>query len=537
MVIDEAEAASGCARERESRSSVESIVPNPNFQRELRGDDVLSENGSESLPPGDVNPDSPLSIPLPDSTPPPSVREGPSLEDEDTHELSSDEIGKEDETMEPDKEKDEYDPCHPLTSSEDEDVPPPQTQPLNTTTMNTLSPQKPKPAPAPPPVEVSTIPLPGDEYRRPTIQFSIPSRHRIFSMGSLIRRNKGVMKKEAKAGGSISFQSEMSKAFARKLDDSGSSGSAEPEKLSLVAEIFGSDEDEEEEETGAAHTNELETHVHVPVVTLPSLVVENPVPEPPPVVESTTEGLEGSKWRKIVEDEPVVTSIVPPKCLPVETPIEADQDDDVVVIGEVRSPPEVQIIETPPPEPEDELGRELLSSRDRRQHKKSTEPSTTKSSDEKSPTLKENTHAGSIDSLSDSENEFERQRLREKRLNAKKKDEERRRDRRSKSPKKDKDNKRTQKRRRSLSAESNCEEGEILDVPDKKKKKTKKSKKSKKRRRGTRSRSSSSSEDGVSFSEKKIPEEAHGQITEEDDGAEDVHWKKPSKSTKERNYR
>jgi hypothetical protein len=109
--------------------------------------------------------------------------------------------------------------------------------------------------PKDPEIDLSSIPMPSDEYRRPTIQFSIPTRHRLMSISSLIKRQKGVMKKQDKGGGSaMCYNSEVSKAF-HKSDggDGGGAGGDQSEdgqedrpKVSLVEEIFGSDDEDKD---------------------------------------------------------------------------------------------------------------------------------------------------------------------------------------------------------------------------------------------------------------------------------------------------
>jgi hypothetical protein len=454
-------------------------------------------------------------------------------DEDDAEDLSLESFPNNEDEEEKGEEKEEYDPSHPLTSSDDDevaDIPqpksPPPTKPPPETQRGKLRTESPA-------LNLASIPVPNEEYRRPTIQFSIPTRHRIFSMGSLIKRNKGLVRKEVKSGSSISFQTEMSKAFGteKEEEEEGEEGGqvekeGEGERVSLVAEIFGSDEEEEEG-----------TRVSEPLSTVP--LDPDPLPEPIlPAAETARDGvLDSAKWKKVVKD------IEPPLPAPL-------LDDDVVLICE--EPPEVQIIETPPTEPEDDL-RSDERRRERRSRKAAvvveveprTEPEAKEVASERNPS--------SLDSISEEDGpEMD---------NLKKKDGEKRTEEnvatvktatsfnimdfdpdkpspKDKSPKKDKE-KKASKRKKSFSNESNCEEGEILDVAEKKRKKGKKSKKSKKRKRSSKD---SRSPSPVEFTERKVPAgpRAVGSSSssdDEDDESKRVSWKKPSKLTKERNYR
>lgn len=214
-------------------------------------------------------PESPESIPLPDSPPP-----GISDEDDQNEQRTSNVVS---------KLPKEYDPSDPLASSEDDEnskrnlertaskqrSPSPKPQRIRKTgqirnaaaaaaaaaavARAAASPRKEvgkKPEAASTVPDLSSIPMPPEEPRRHVIHFSIPKRHNLIPISSLMKRQKGMAKKESKG---VDFQSEISKAFGSEGQEEGSAEDARTDdeqnlpKISLVAEIFGSDEDEDVE--------------------------------------------------------------------------------------------------------------------------------------------------------------------------------------------------------------------------------------------------------------------------------------------------
>lgn len=254
---------------------------------------------------------------------------------------------------------DEYDPSQPLDSSDDEDLssggqgilnferrsPPPTNAIVTPSPQNTSnhpqqgvtinkdvvvpethhpSPAAATPFPRPilppsqsklsenrvsnldPDVDLSSIPMPSDEYRRPTIQFSIPTRHRLMSISTLIKRQKGVMRKQDKGGGGLNFNSEVSKAFQKGSgDDPDDSNDGDKPKISLVHEIFGSDDEDQdnlEREEEAGVTESLEGGNIT--------CEEHHDPEEQTPITSSTPLEENNKWKTVAET--VIQATNPP---------------------------------------------------------------------------------------------------------------------------------------------------------------------------------------------------------------------------------
>ncbi|CAL8079511.1 unnamed protein product [Orchesella dallaii] len=227
-------------------------------------------------------PQTPESIPLPDSPPPelPEVEE----EEEEENENKIEEGPAEEVKVTKPPPRQKYDPSEPLTSS-DEDEKSQRIVERRVSKRKSSSPTKlsdmigstsrrpsaargysptkaqerksrsqdtPSSAPA---SDLNCIPIPPEEGRRPVIHFSIPTRHKLLPISSLMKRQKGVAKRETRVdgGSTINFQSEISKAFSSSEND-GTEQKEEQDvdenvpKISLVAEIFGSDEEEDSEE-------------------------------------------------------------------------------------------------------------------------------------------------------------------------------------------------------------------------------------------------------------------------------------------------
>lgn len=101
-------------------------------------------------------------------------------------------------------------------------------------------------------VDLNSIPVPPEENRRPVIHFSIPTRHKLLPISSLIKRQKGAGKRDGGGGNGNGQQSD------GKASERGQDGDDEDEedelddlsrpRISLVAEIFGNDDDDEENE-------------------------------------------------------------------------------------------------------------------------------------------------------------------------------------------------------------------------------------------------------------------------------------------------
>ncbi|ODM93592.1 PHD and RING finger domain-containing protein 1 [Orchesella cincta] len=151
----------------------------------------------------------------------------------------------------------EYDPSEPLTSSDEEEhiakSPSPkysqEDRPVtNSSTANNISPISNNKYPTLP--DLNSIPVPLDENRRPVIHFSIPTRHRLLPISTLIKRQKGNLRKDGKGDG---LQQDAGKVFGFDKSLDGDDEDEEDDdddsrpKISLVAEIFGSDDENEDE--------------------------------------------------------------------------------------------------------------------------------------------------------------------------------------------------------------------------------------------------------------------------------------------------
>lgn len=525
MVIDEERARSIGNRERGSRSSAESPIRLVDHSKTYKPNRPDGTSDSPIMP-------SPESIPLPESPPPEVI----------AVKLATKPKSKK-------ATKEEYDPSEPLTSSSEDEE-----QSINLIpTKNSIIEQKTLAvapvvvAPAPRKIsarpassqsermDVSTIPMP-EEHRRPTIQFSIPTRHRLIPISSLIKRQKGVLKRDSKSGNMMSFHSEVSKAFGDEGEEDGneeeckSGGSpSEDARLSLVAEIFGSDDDENETDQyvpGKEDETDIPEVSHENETNEVSMQIGNSVWEP--------EGIEGahysasSRWKKIVDES---TSARPTAAL-----IEAKKtEDSTVSIESIKAPePEVCIIEQ-------SRGPAVISYKERDRNSISEKTKTRSAHAHRDKTSSPQKRKGdkalinSLEFISDSDSDLEITAVMTKgrETNAvapKRKANES--ESQSHHKKQDENEDTSRQRKRSLSSVSNCEEGEIVDNSDKKRKKTKK----KKSKHGKKSKDSKSPTD---FSEKKLTDDHLQPEFSSDENADKIKaisWRKPSK-LKERNYR
>ena len=569
MVIVEDEVEGIKPRQRDSRSSAESP------SKVDVSDDVRSTEDSR-VPPdvpfgGFPNMPSPASIPLPDSPPPSGAVVG--ADDEDDENARSDVSSPDIQDSRRNGHKshgravEEYDPSQPLTSSDEEEHSIKLTQRSSSRRTPEKSPQKQPPMrpgrvssnkearekleDTPSALDLSSIPLPSDDHGkshddnrvRPTIQFSIPTRHKLLSISSLMKRQKGVAKKESK--NALSFSSEISKAFGEdKQDESDEENEKSDEpKVSLVAEIFGSDDEEEkinnaDNDSSSSAAGGLVADKPVEPALLPGKIpllppAPNPVPavlpdlveqvQPAPVLPPVVSAAEkSSMWRQIVTEDTSTVAESQPDTPPLEDapiaqpPLVEDEDsnDSIAVLETVQKSnkttedDDIQVVGFTPAK--EKRAKELPKK----------QPSTEKEK------------GSQLESISEGDSEFERQSRRGDGSAA----ESKRKSRRDRVKEKPKDNKerKTSRRRRSQSSVSNREEGEIVDSPEKRRKKRKDKKKAKKRKR------SKNGKTAIDFSEKKITDVSTSlrhSSEEENMGDSVVAWRKPSNSAKERNYR
>lgn len=543
MIIDEGNATAGKWDERSARNSSESYelkidqsavdtrntIPSPNIE----SDDSTSHGMPEA--------DSPESIPLPDSTPPPSVPMPDPEFEEFNDEIDFPEFAKIDKMLgsvlyspsdDEESRRQEYDPSQPLTSSDEEEQS--NKQKVNQSSNVLITPAARKAdehltSQKINKLDLSSIPVPPEEHRRPAIQFSIPTRHKLIPISSLIKRQKGIVRKESSVGSASNYQTEISKAFGRDDETEGGreendveDGTGHAEKVSLVAEIFGSDEEEQEEIT--QNVEEPKPIAQSSNATsIPEQSQESFADKPDP--------LQSNKWKKleieaIPEPEPPSTVTMPDavcdssKIIPV-----SEANDMTTSISHSTS--------------EDSSAKEKRTqarSIGTRKAQSSLELISDESDDEvtiisppKPNKTQENNSNPDIIVLSPDKPNKNAKKDRD-RINGK-----------DKIPssidknvkQKDKHSSRSRKGRRS-SSRSNYEEGEIIS-PDKKKKKGKKNKKVKKRKRSKESHSSPR----INFDERQLPDQGYGinSSSEAEEGGQKVSWRKPSKSTKERNYR
>lgn len=459
--------------------------------------------------------------------------------------------------------QEEYDPSHPLDSSDEEEqhiglqfendvdcsevIEPPEQPPpivtetqtlmkssLSTTTTNTSV------LPKEPDIDLNSIPMPSDEYRRPAIQFSIPTRHKLMSISSLIKRQKGVMKKQDKGGG-LCYSSEISKAF-HKSDTSGDgqgqgasdSGDEDRPKISLVQEIFGSDDEEnpkdsEDTEEAPIISEGMDTSSQPSVDS-----VEEIETLPAAVAAATTTTTTILNFQALNEDANKRWKTVE-ETSRLESPDRSLRDNENVqnctpiIDAEDNSAGELRISIKPPselmekPSNDDEGSSEFEA------------PAPNKNETNESERGKENQlivlECVSEDDMDEIEVTYVGTRkttsIQRPKLGQKLPTEKLRK--RSISPRK----RSLSPRKRSLSPLNGFEEGEIIEQADRKKKKAKK-KKSKKRKRSKDSRVSSklNSERSNSIEKKSFSENSDG-----GGNGKEVSWRKPSKMTKTRNYR
>jgi len=392
-----------------------------------------------------------------------------------------------------------------------------------------------------PEIDLSSIPMPSDEYRRPTIQFSIPTRHRLMSISSLIKRQKGVMKKQDKDGGStICYNSEVSKAFNKGDGEDGAGegeGGTDRPKVSLVQEIFGSDEEENvkedqediamqsPEDQGDLESNNKEQRNSQSSsgVTLEGGEVSlsstgNELLSERCSTEITGGDDTNNRWKtleKSVESDETVSASGVVACVAADS---LEEDD--------NSQEEIRISIKPSSELLEEAGNENSSEAEEPEIIIEEDTVADVDGDNNDNSRKENNQI-ILECVSDEEPDFEVTYVGIKRSNPSSL---RSKQGHARLPRKG-TSVESPHRRRSSSPLNGFEEGEIVEISDRKKKKAKK-KKSKKRKRSRDSRISSSraSERSTGGSPEK------SKSFSENSDSKEVSWRKP-KMAKARNYR
>ncbi|CAG7835859.1 unnamed protein product [Allacma fusca] len=576
MVIDEDGVGMIKMTERESRSSAESSSRHDGRFESRQDPDISAISSEMGLKPEDIP--SPTSIPLPDSPPPPTSDIINSSEDNDDDEevllvrtkrpnFSSPSAN----SVHADppfrnshikKAREEYDPSQPLNSSEEEDdeeeleiqLPPsspnrPKTSPryqANVQTCSGSSSSLPTTRVDEPDLDLNSIPMPSDDYKRPTIQFSIPTRHKLLSISSLIKRQKGVAKKETK--NALSFTSEISKAFGEdKQDDSDDEqnrGDDEP-KLSLVAEIFGSDdEDDRPKKDETPFVSDVPSGLDPPLAAVshdhdltpplplqPSLELEDQLDSV--VLTPSANPIENApRWKKIVveteESNKLVETIIQ-KDFASEMDVQEATANNIIENEDESSNDSISVLEMieNPKYVDDEVQVVSITSGGDIDKRSKDFGRKSQIIDRDKPIV--------LESISEGDSEFERDSSKGGSGSGSKRKSKKDKETTSRDKVREKDNRKGSKRKRSFSSVSNREEGEIIDSPEKRRKKKKEKKKSKKRRRSKDDKSTR-----LDFSEKKLSDVAaplHNSSEEENLGDNLIAWRKPSNSAKERNYR
>lgn len=434
-------------------------------------------------------------------------------------------------------------------------------------------------------LDISSIPVPPEENRRPTIHFSIPTRHRLLPISSLIKRQKGGGKKDGGTGGQLADGFRGSEKSGDADDEDEEDELEERPKISLVAEIFGGTDDEDEEnedETDGAlqpqqgmqpEDKPVNDTLHTDSAAVTSQnngIVDNGSQQTQPIIDA-------GRW-KLVADEPTAdatnngatdTMPVPPPALAVVSESESQllatptaQSSETADNEAGEDEPEIIEIVTlnvPPTSRLRPLRRRPIFGRLGVENGGEPEVIDIDQDDEEEapvvpavvaptasspppppvpPTAKEHHHhratpsppRRSSSSLKDistnSENDREKRHgSRASPVNG--------------SPVRPE---RHFKRPHSSSSVSNCEEGEIVDSVNKKRKKDKK-KKAKRRKRSKDSMSPSPS--SSKLPEKRlsdgVPPTASTSDHEDEGGSRGggsaISWRKPSKRTQNRNYR
>lgn len=483
-------------------------------------------------------PESPESIPLPDS-PPPNISDDDEKDiiEEEVKKTNSDGATSRKNSLSGEGKRKEYDPSEPLNSSEEDDNsdrnlvknrrkkgpvhPPSKKKQLALTVGQSLTvlgrrrlqatsaSRKPQTSASAARMDLSSIPIPAEEVRRPVIHFSIPKRHNLIPISSLMKRQKGVARKESKGdGSSINFQSEISKAFGNESQEENSAaddGDENLPKISLVAEIFGSDEDEEDEVVQAAVVDDSTTQTSGPVG-----VVEGQIEEQTeaaeniaarPVNTEPTIDVTSGRWKTVSEEvkraEPSIQQNSSSEGTANVNVDGTNETSGVARDQEAEEEPEIIEIVTLniPPRPPRPPSRRFMGPHE-------------------------------VETISDSSNsdievidEVSTPRT------SKKKDKDGDGSRSgSRSPR---SNRRDKKRRHSASSEkSNSEDGELGDkdgVNAKRRRKEKRRKDRHKRRRTS--------------AERAVDGALHSNVSSADEEGDNVTWKKPSKKGNDRNYR
>lgn len=407
-----------------------------------------------------------------------------------------------------------YDPSQPLESSDEDEqfrgnlmsINPSEDTGIRAKKQASSHPSKSFSCKAP---DLSSIPMPPDDGRRPAIHFSIPKRHNLLSLSSLMKRQKGLTKKECKSDGTtLNLQSEISKVFGTIGSQDSEPRSEDDEnlpKISLVAEIFGSDEDDDEEAVGEAGATASLPDAAIPPESQEDKATTEDIEPTSKPVDNAIDVTSG-RWKTVSEEAVPEPTIPPPSSVPVVDTVAINDQagkEDMETSQRRGSEDEPEIIEivtlnvpARPPQPRRFMagahGVETISGTDDSDIEVIDEVQSAKG------TAKENT-SGSKESRS-----------------------------RSASPRR----RQERKRRHSSSSGSFFEEGEIVDGSQKRRRE-----KRRKMKKGRLNKDKGAKGSSGLKERNSAGADIHSNISSEDEGKaenDSVEWKKPKKTPEKR---